>query len=108
MRSSLKRKDWESLAARGLMGRRDGLRLRALRIAPNDAFTMIGVVARGPAGAVERNLIRRRIRAAFRELGPPQGWKIGVWADREAGELGFQELVEALRDALADAEARLK
>ena len=87
---------------RGLSARRNGLRLRAVRVAREEAPSSLGIVCRGMRGAVERNLIRRRIRAAFRAVGPPTGWKVGVWAAAETGGLDFQELTETLRGALAD------
>lgn len=48
-------------------------------------------------GAVQRNRIKRRIRAAFREAAPATGVEVVVRARPEASHVKFQEMEELLR-----------
>jgi len=51
-------------------------------------------------GAVARNRVKRRIRAAFRLLGPVDGYDVVVRADDRALNTEHSRLVEDLRLAL--------
>jgi len=62
----------------------------------------LGLTARSRS-SVERNRIRRRLRAAWREVEPGPSSDVVVAADRASLEVDFPELVNHLRRALAEA-----
>jgi ribonuclease P protein component len=72
---------------------------------PEGVSGRLGLSARSRS-AVERNRIRRRIRAAWREAGPTGSSDVVVGADEAALAPSFQELVNHLKSALNRAEAR--
>lgn len=76
-------------------GRRSGpqgLRLVHLDAAPGAGFSLGLVVKRGTGTAVERNLIKRRLRAAADMLEPGDA-ELVIVADRRALAFSFQEMV---------------
>ena len=91
------------MLAEGRAARRDGVVVRA---APSgDAPVRLGVrvSARGPARAVRRNRVRRRIRHAFGDVAPATGWDVAVIVQPEAVDRSFQELGTLLEGALSEA-----
>ena len=50
--------------------------------------------------AVERNKVRRRIRAALKEIGLPQSGDLIIRANKESLTLPYQEVVRSIRQCL--------
>jgi ribonuclease P protein component len=50
--------------------------------------------------ATERNLVRRRLRAALREVGIPENGSLVIRALKGSTELSYQELTHNLRSCL--------
>jgi ribonuclease P protein component len=57
--------------------------------------------------AVERNRIKRRLRAAWAEATPSRGLDAVIAADERSTEESFQDLVDHLKSALTRAESLL-
>ena len=64
----------------------------------------LGMVVRAP-NAVIRNRVKRRLRAAFREVRPTGGTDVVIRADGRAAGKDFQEMVSIIRDALSGSRA---
>jgi len=58
------------------------------------------VTGRSLGGAVVRNRVRRRLREALAQAGPPPGFDLVVLAGREVIEAPFDRLVEWLQRAM--------
>ena len=105
-RTITKSSDFRRLYASAGRARRDGL---TVYVAPragsgSDDSTRLGVaVGAGPGGAVVRNRVKRRLRAAARASLPATGLDVIVRADRTVARLPFQELTNHLDAAVADA-----
>lgn len=70
---------------------------------PVGAPSRLGMSVRtGTRSAVERNRIRRRVRAAFAKTAPP-GYDVVVRADPSLAQVDYQELVSSMKDALSRA-----
>jgi ribonuclease P protein component len=70
---------------------------------PEGGPSRLGMSVRTGAGsAVERNRIRRRVRAAFVAAAPP-GYDVVVRADASVAQTSYQELVSNMKDALTRA-----
>lgn len=105
------RRTFAALRRHGARARRHGLSVSWLAAdhqrspqPPRAAFA----VARGAGGAVARNRIRRRLRAALRELafqGRLPGGDYLVGAGPEAADTPWPVLVQALGEAVAEATA---
>ena len=59
------------------------------------------VVGRGIGSAVVRNRVKRRIRAAVREVGLPDGFDCVIIGSRAAGDVPFGVLCGWIRQARA-------
>lgn len=59
----------------------------------------VGMAVRATS-AVERNRIKRRLRAALRAAQPPAGTDVVIRANRGAATTGFQNLVATLEQAV--------
>jgi ribonuclease P protein component len=98
---SLKRaEDFKRLLRAGVVARTSGA---AISVAPGPGpGPRLGLAVRA-AGSVERNRIKRRLRAACREaLGERRpALDVAVRADGPAASVSFQELVDAFNKALA-------
>lgn len=82
----------------GRRARRDGVTVYAVE---REGPTRVGLVVRGATGsAVVRNRIRRRLRAAAATSVPRAGLEVAVEGDGSAAACDFQELTDALADAL--------
>ena len=94
--------DFRRLYASARRARRDGV---TVFVAPRDAApeapSRLGLaVGAGPGGAVVRNRVKRRLRAAARATLPPTGIDVVVKADRSVAVIPFQELTEHLGAAV--------
>ena len=89
----------------GRDGRCDGIRLRALRRSSPLSPSRLGlrIHSLGPARAVTRNRARRRLRAAFAQVGPDVGWDVVIRANASLNGKSYQEIVSILQDALNSA-----
>ncbi len=61
----------------------------------------VGLVVRASSGAVVRNRIKRRIRAAFIACRPTVGYDVVVRADERVESMPFTDLTGGLAGALA-------
>lgn len=97
-------RDFHRVRSTGAHARSNGITVWVVEGSPG-APPRLGLAARSRS-AVERNRIRRRVRAAWREAGVEQGRDVVVGADRAALAPPFQELVNHIRSALTRAESR--
>jgi ribonuclease P protein component len=81
--------------------RAGGLTVFVSRRPEGTAPSRIGMSVRAH-GSVERNRVRRRLRAAFRAAAPP-GYDVVIRTDRGAASVDFQELVKYVEMALTRA-----
>ena len=92
----------------GGSGRCNGIRVRALPRLRGELPGRVGLRVRavGPARAVTRNRVRRRLREAWRQLPAAEGVDVIVYADESLASKDFQtvsrDLKVALDRALAD------
>lgn len=101
------RRTFSALRREGRRGRAGTLGLRWLAPPPGAAPTPPRVgfaIARTAGSAVDRNRIRRRLRAAFRELGSAGALPAGsylVTAGPEVRTLPWRDLLATLREVVA-------
>ena len=97
-------RDFHRVRSTGARARSDGV---TVWVAPRrgDDATKVGIAARSKS-AVERNRIRRRLRAATRSIDMGTGREVVVSADPRALDEGFQDLVTHLARALERAGPR--
>jgi ribonuclease P protein component len=88
-------RDFGKVLSSGRRRRVDGVQVVALRRLDPSLPTRLGLSARAQ-GAVQRNLVRRRLRAAAGSCLPPAGWDVVVSTDRSVVTLKYQELEERL------------
>jgi ribonuclease P protein component len=60
----------------------------------------LGLAIRCKGGAVARNLVKRRLRAAFRQVGPANGYDVVLRADDRLLNVQYSSLVKELGSAL--------
>jgi len=97
--------DFRRVYAEGKRSRRDGISVVAAA-RNDDRSTRIAYAVRRSAGpAVTRNRIKRRLRAATRELEVVPGMDIVISGDHDAASIDFQVLVSHLGAALRAAGA---
>jgi ribonuclease P protein component len=91
-----RRSDFESVRADGI---RAGDRLFTVGAARSEIeTTRFGLaVSRRVGGAVVRNRVKRRVRAALDSLPFAEGWNVVVSARPAAAEATYREIVESLR-----------
>lgn len=100
------RRDFQRVYRDGRRARRDGVTVWVAARA-DDGMPRVGLAVRGGLGsAVVRNRIRRRLRAAFRELAPVSADVVIRAETPELVRTDFQELVTDLSDAVAAAGSR--
>ncbi|CAN5687316.1 hypothetical protein BH20ACT23_BH20ACT23_12930 [soil metagenome] len=85
---------------RGQRASRDGLVVVSLVNSLPGEPSRLGLAVRCKQGAVARNRVKRRIREAFRLLGPVNGYDVVVRADDRVLETEYSRLVEDLGAAL--------
>lgn len=99
-------RDFRRVYTVGCRIRRAGM---TIHLAPRDdggSATRLGLVVPGRLGtAVERNRIRRRLRAAFRACRPPSPCDVVVRPDASLKEAPFEEIVRALCGVIEKAAA---
>lgn len=88
-------RDFGKVLSSGRRRRLDGVQVAALRRLDPALPSRLGMSARA-SGAVQRNLVRRRLRAAAGRCLPPAGWDVVVATDGSVAELPYQELEEML------------
>lgn len=75
-----------------------GNHLRVAALKTGDAPPLMALaVDRKAGGAVARNRIKRRLRAAAAECELAEGFAYVVWADPEVERMDYWQLLEALR-----------
>jgi ribonuclease P protein component len=94
-------RDFQRLARSGRRARNDGLTVFALDREDSGPTRLGLAVSAREASAVVRNRIRRRLRAAFRELEAPPGLDVMIKAKAEIATQPYQEMVNHLRGALS-------
>ena len=91
-------RDFQRLRVSGRSGRSDGI---VAQVAAHDGTSRLGVtVGARTGGAVVRNRLRRRLRAAYRAQGPENGFDVVLIARPGAEALGFQDLEKHVERAL--------
>ena len=93
-------RDFRRVLENGRRATRDGLVAVAL---PNDLspeVSRLGLAVRCKGGAVARNRVKRRIRAAFRQLDLSDGHDVVIQADDRILRARYPRLVKDLGDAL--------
>ena len=103
-RSLSRAEDWRRVQNSGQTGTCKHLRVRLLA-RDGDEPSRLGLRIRGsgPARAVGRNRARRRVREAFRLVGPPRGWDVVIHGGTDLNDQGFDELSSCLERALGEA-----
>ncbi|MGH2757017.1 MAG: ribonuclease P protein component [Actinomycetota bacterium] len=97
-------RDFRKVFDTGRRARRDGLTVWAVPAADPALASRLGLTVRRSTGnSVTRNRIKRRIRHAFAETLPVNGFDVVARADAEAIGRNYQELKDDLRRALAAA-----
>lgn len=91
--------DFKDLFSTGRRARVDGVTV-FVRERADDEPARLGLAAVGPGGAVVRNRIRRRLRAAFEHCESRAGIDVAVRGTNETTGSDFQDLVDSLREAL--------
>jgi ribonuclease P protein component len=97
-------RDFHRVRSTGARARSDGVTVWIAAGTPGGP-ARLGLTARSRS-AVERNRIRRRLRAAWSEVDLRPGRDVVIGADRAALEPAFQELVNHVKTALTRAEGR--
>ncbi|MFN2490713.1 MAG: ribonuclease P protein component [Actinomycetota bacterium] len=98
-RSLRTRREFERARATGIRTSAPGAAVLVVWRADDDVARLGLAVGARCGGAVERNRIKRRLRAAFEASKPPTGADVAVHARPAASSLEFQELVSMLKRA---------
>lgn len=99
-------RDFRRVYRSGRRARDNGITVWAVR-RDDDGDARLGMAIRASAGtAVERNRVRRRVRAIFRGYAPETGRDVVVQATGDTTGKTFQELEEILGVALGRAGVR--
>ena len=96
--------EWRRVQTSGQSGSCEHLRVRLLA-RETDGPSRLGLRIRGTgsARAVNRNRARRRVKEAFRLIGPPKGWDVVIHGGSDLNDKSFVEVRECLQRALRDA-----
>jgi len=88
-------------------GKKHSTPLGLIATAPTEGVPRLGVVvSKAVGGAVVRNLVKRRVRSAFKILLPDMApLDVVVKASPGAHELSFNQILEMMSTALAPAKA---
>ena len=93
------RRDFDRVLSRGAKQRTPVATIYAAPGPAPEAPARLGLAVSARAGgAVTRNRIKRRLRAAFRAAGPDRGLDVVIRARAEAATAPFQELEDSLSD----------
>ncbi len=94
--------DFASVLRMGKTSRCNCIKLSASERAQKTDPTRLGLAVRvAPGGAVERNRIKRRLRACCRHVLPSSGWDVVIRADEDALRRPFEGLSEDVARAAA-------
>lgn len=93
-------RDFRRVLENGQRAARDGLVAVALPNGLPHEVSRLGLAVRCKGGAVARSRVKRRIRAAFRQLDLGEGYDVVVQADDRILRARYSSLVEDLGDAL--------
>ena len=97
-------RDFQRLRSEGRSGRSDGIVAQA---SPRPGPSRLGLtVGRRTGTAVLRNRLRRRLRSAYQQHGPREGFDVVLVARKEAADLTYQELENHVIKAVQRAVAR--
>jgi ribonuclease P protein component len=97
-------RDFARVQATGRRARSDGVAVAVLAADDPDAPSRLGLaVGRRVGGAVVRNRVKRRLRAAWRETAVPPGYDVVVRPTARVAEIAFQDLVNHVRQAVSRA-----
>jgi ribonuclease P protein component len=97
-------RDFRTVIETGRRARRDGLTVWALPASDPAMASRLGLTVRKSTGnAVTRNRIKRRVRHAFAEALPVEGFDVVARADTQAIGRNYQEMRDDLRRALTAA-----
>lgn len=98
-------RDFVRVQSDGRRARSDGISVAALA-AGDELPSRVGLsVGRSVGGAVVRNRVKRRLRAAWSQSSIPPGYEVVVRPTRAVAEVDFQELVNHLELAVTRATA---
>ena len=92
-------RDFRRVLAEGRRVARNGLVASALASRRPEDPSRLGLAVRC-SSAVARNRVKRRLRAAFVQVGPVGGYDVVVQADGSLLDMEFSNLVKDLRIAL--------
>lgn len=103
--TSLRRaRDFVRVQSTGRRARSDGIAVAAATADDVTAPSRLGLaVGRGAGGAVVRNRVKRRLRAAWGRAAIPPGYDVVMRASRAAAEMDFQDLVDHVKSAVTRA-----
>jgi ribonuclease P protein component len=97
-------RDFVRVQSVGRRGRSDGVSVAVAEGPDPSAPSCLGLaVGRRVGGAVTRNRVKRRLRAAWRESSIPPGYEVVVRPAPAAASLDFQDLVNHVEQAVSRA-----
>lgn len=70
---------------------------------PSPGPARLGLAVRSDRGAVERNRVKRRLRAAFAEVAVHRDFDVVIRADGRGATVPWEVLTRTIADAIADA-----
>lgn len=97
--------DFERVMRSGRRARRGPLAVHVRPLDGSDDATRVGLAVRGDR-AVDRNLLKRRMRSAWQSYSPVPGFEVVIRASDGALSLDYQELETGLIEALGEAGLR--
>jgi ribonuclease P protein component len=96
-------RDFVRVQSTGRRARSNGISVAVLATGRAEPSRLGVAVGRRVGGAVDRNRVKRRLRAAWRESGIPDGYEVVVRPSKEVLDAEFQNLVNHLKLAVTRA-----
>ena len=93
-------RDFRRVLTQGRRVERPGFVAAAAANPHPEAPSRLGLAVRCKGGAVARNLVKRRLRAAFRQVEPAAGYDFVLRADDRVLDIEYSTLVDELGSAL--------